>query len=370
MKSGPPDKVTLVTACVGNLATCSEMRDAFGTVLAPWVTCLGIEWVHREDLTRLHAAEVRIDALMMVPPTATWTRVRHLTREGPQALRDRRWPWGLPSVQGADRDKVEAENAALRDGLKMIDGAININSAVTFALLAPEDRGALGTAQPASIWQLRELRRWARRRDLRRGAVNQCELGASPTPRPLGFLLHSSEAGGSYKQKPLHPGWPRFSPAPGRHYIGPLPRKCRCGTAHGEAQPQNTDSSTWSSPSAATFFANLLLSPHLRKRSRALGLFQKGLGMAQSSRKSEHTKDGSACTRDIDHEDYSNSSRYKFDDTTDSDRTWPEPSDDDCDALSGLYDDWQLNKDLFNLNSVPISIDHWTSRREYHLEAG
>ncbi len=370
VKSGPPDRVTLVTACVGNLATCSEMRAAFGTVLAPWGARLGIEWLHRDDFTRMHAAEILIDALVIAPPMTTWTRARHLTREGPQALRDLRWPWGLPSVKGADRDKVEDENAALRDGLKMIDDAISLNPSLTFALLAPEDRGALGKAQPASIWQLRELRRWARRRDLRRGAVNQCELGMSPTPRPLGVLLHSFEAGGSYKHEPLHPGWPRFSPAPGRHYIGPLPRKCRCGTAHGKAQPQDSDSSTWSSPSAATFFANLLLLPHLRKRSRALGLFQKGLGMAQSSEKSYSTEDDSAYARDTDHEDYPSSFHYNFDDISDSDRTWPEPSDDDFDDLPGPYDDWQLNKDLFNLNSVPISIDHWTSRREYHLEAG
>ncbi len=363
------------------------MRAAFGAVLAPWVVCLGIEWLHRDDFTRMHAAEVLVDALVMAPPMTTWTRARHRTRDGPQALRDLRWPWGLPSVKGADRAKVETENAALRDGLKTIDDAVNLNPWLTFALLAPEDRGSLGEAQPASIWQLKELRRWARLRELRRGAVNQCELGMSPTPRPLGVLMHSLEAGGSHKHEPLRAGWPRFSPAPGRHYLGPLPRACKCGRTHGKAQQQGSDSSTLSSSSAAVFFANLLLLPHLRKRSRALGLFQEGLGLAQSSEISDAAEDHSTFIHGNASNDISTSLHGNFEDVSDSDHTWPEPSDDEFDVQSGSYDDLQLNEELFNSNSVPICISitgllvaSTISRRvdrtpgllvhEYHLVAG
>ncbi len=167
-------------------------------------------------------AQSRIDALLVVPDTSTWTRSRHRRPTGPQPVRDRNWPWGLPWLKPRDRDQVEQHNASLRRLFEHMEGCIRHYPSAPLIFLHPEDLGAADHGVPASIWQLPEIRMWANRWGLKRYATHQCNFGASPWPFPLGVL----------SSHPLphilfRPGWPRLDPK-SMKYIGPLPRSCGC----------------------------------------------------------------------------------------------------------------------------------------------
>ncbi len=288
------------------------MRAAMEAVLSTWRKLLGIDWHHVDIAADEPLPALPIQVLIVAPPTATWSRARHMEQGGPRALRSSRWPWGLPEVTGEDRAKVERENATLRHGLKIINEALNSNDALTFALVAPEDKGASAIGHPASVWQLAELRSWARERQLPRGALNQCEIGPSPTARPTGVLLHPLSTGSHARGTPLREGWPRRSPPPGCHDIGPLPRRCRCKTEHKKTTATiGNASSAFSSQLAARWFSRLLLRPHLQKRASALGLLRKGPISAQHTAQLEQTQDVVRAVHY--HED------------SDTDQTWPEP---------------------------------------------
>ena len=160
-----------------------------------------------------------------------------------------------------------------------MNAALVDNERLTFAFTAPEGRGPLEDSHPSSIWQLRELHRWCKKHDCRRAALNQCELGPSPSTAPLGILMHSWSSGTASQNSPLKAGWPRHSPPLGRHYFGPLPRKCTCGTRH-IAPVRQSDDDVSVSPSVATalFLAQLTLRPHIRARARVLGLLKRASG--------------------------------------------------------------------------------------------
>ena len=172
-----PEDVALATACVGSLAACAEMRAAFGTVLRPLASLLRLNWTHCDLPEGESLPQQRLDVLVVVPPTQTWSRARHRATTCHQALRSKQWPWGLPQAAGSDRAKIEEGNTELRRGLRLLHAALADNERLTLAFVAPEDRGALDDTHPSSIWQLKELRRWSRIHECRRAALNQCELG-------------------------------------------------------------------------------------------------------------------------------------------------------------------------------------------------
>ena len=207
---------------------------------------------------------------------------------------------------------LERENAELRFGLSVVHEALKLNAKATFALAAPEDRGALKGEHPGSIWQIRELRRWCKRHELRRAAVNQCELGPAESPAPLGVLTHAWTSGTSARSTPLRAGWPRHSPFPGRHYVGPLPRRCGCGTAHVLTPAEREKTSIFASQATARFLAALTLRPHVRERARRLGHLP-GSGDFSAQPPSSTSDDGKL-----------NAIRLLVSDT-ESDKTWSEP---------------------------------------------
>jgi hypothetical protein len=220
-------------------------------------------------------------AILAMPPTATWTRSRHLHAGGPQPLRNSSWPWGLPNIGGANRDKLEAENADLRLALELIHLSLTRSPSTTWMLLAPEDRGRGAHGHPASIWQLKELRTWAFEHGAVRGALNQCELATSSTPRPLGFLKHAIEHGSLSTSAAVTRGWPTFSSSASRHYLGPLPRRCRCGQPHQhwrDAAFQRTanTNSGFAHIDVAIWFARQVLRPHLLPLSPCSAHLRKG----------------------------------------------------------------------------------------------
>ncbi len=97
------------------------------------------------------------------------------------------------------------------------------HSKAWLGFVAPEDLGRTREHEPASLWQLRELRELARRFNMHRVAFCQCRFGASDHPRPTGLLATPQPTSGVFKA-----GWPKLD----GDYFGPLPRQCGCGSKH------------------------------------------------------------------------------------------------------------------------------------------
>ncbi len=330
---------TIVTATIGSSQTQAEMRDALSTVLAAAIADNRIHWVHHSIATIRDAESLTPHAILAAPPSTTWTRARHLAHRGPQPLRDSVWPWGLPHLKGKNRDTVEHENSELRLALTVIDKGLKNRPDMTWFLIFPEDRGRGAQGHPASIWQLKELRTWASSQSALRGALNQCEFGPTPTPRPLGFLKHSMEGGCLTNTKGVHTGWPTFASSSTRYYIGPLPRKCNCGHIHQpwrQRPPENYESSSSALANAeiAEWFARQVMQPHLRKLSRTALLRQ---GLNQDRPRPFQDAAYSATDPSLD------SARSD----SDTDGTWPEAEEagsngDDQVISNGAYVDRQL----------------------------
>ncbi len=161
-------------------------------------------------------------ALMIVPDTSTWSRSRHRRHTGPQPVRDRNWPWGLPWLSPRDRESVESQNDDLRQIFRLMATSVERSPSTHLALLHPEDLGPAEHGIPASVWQLPELKLWANHWGLRRYATHQCNFGGSKWPFPLGVLSTHP-----LPHRWFRPGWPQFDRETGR-YVGPLSRKCGC----------------------------------------------------------------------------------------------------------------------------------------------
>ncbi len=221
---------------------------------------------------------------------------------------------------------------------------------MTWFLIFPEDRGRATHGLPASIWQLRELRAWATSQAALRGAINQCEFGPTPTPRPLGFLKHPIAAGCLADTRGVHTGWPRFSSSTTRRCIGPLPRKCNCGRIHPPWRHQRSDTSdpppsTLANAQVAEWFARQVMHPHLRKLSSTALL--RG-GPHQDRPRHHQTLDCSATAPA--HDALSDSG---------TDGTWPEADEDlsvDNDIV-GISKNAYIDRQLVNLLGIQDSFN-------------
>ncbi len=162
-------------------------------------------------------------AVIGVPSNTTWARARHARPTGPQPLRDQRWPWGFPWLSPADRDIVDQANDELRHIMTVVTEAQRRSPQTFITLLHPEQLGPAQRGTPASIWDLPELRTWARQTGMLRAATYQCRFQPTDFRMPLGLLVsHRLDS------KLFNHGWPRIQ-AQVPHYQGPLPPFCACG---------------------------------------------------------------------------------------------------------------------------------------------
>lgn len=162
-------------------------------------------------------------AVIGIPSNTTWARARHGHPRGPQPLRDRQWPWGLPWLSPTDRDIVEHANGELRYIMTVITEALRRSPETFIMLLHPEQLGPAQRGTPASIWDLPELRVWARRAGMMRAATFQCRFESTDFRMPTGILVSHR-----LNSKLFNLGWPWLHHhAP--HYRGPLPSFCACG---------------------------------------------------------------------------------------------------------------------------------------------
>ncbi len=172
---------------------------------------------------------------------STWGRARHMGRGGPPPLRNRRHPWGIPSVTGTGRELLETANEQLRATFGTLEAAMAASPSCFAIFVHPEDLGEARLGSPASPWHMEELRRWANKRMMHRKATFQCEFGCEKAAYPTGILVSEP-----LNSRRIHRGWPHLRISDGR-YTGPLAPRCKCRNQHlspGELRPSPGDTST------------------------------------------------------------------------------------------------------------------------------
>ena len=199
-------------------------------------------------------------AVIAVPSTRTWSRLRRSSKTGPLPLRSSIWPWGMPTLTGRFRDEVDDANRCLRHCLSTLGIALERNFETEIILLDLEDFGRAHTGTPASVRQLSETRSLARRFSLHRSAVHQCMFGAIASPSPLGILSSSCNPLPHAKR-----GWPRFQISPRTVYVSPLPTRCECGFIHSErTQRRSSSSNSMLTAALVTALANTMMKNWIR----------------------------------------------------------------------------------------------------------
>ncbi len=192
----------------------NALVDAWGMKRPPKITIL-------EAFARM--PEGSPTAIIGVPSNTTWSRARHGRPQGPQPLRDQQWPWGFPWLSPTDREVVDQANAEFRYIMTVITEALRRSPETLAMLLHPEQLGAAQRGTPASIWDLPELRVWAKQVGMLRAATFQCRFQPTDFRSPTGILVSHQ-----LNSKLFNPGWPSVrTRAP--HYQGPLPHSCACG---------------------------------------------------------------------------------------------------------------------------------------------
>ncbi len=279
MKGSISGEAVIRTWYVGCHSSGLDVKAAVHNILAsvPRGAECPVHWEYFQITSETELRGALPHVFIFVPTTATWSRARHASDHGPPPLRSRNWPWGVPSVFGENRRSLEAANTEFELGLKTLKHAFSGNPDLRFLVIHPEDRGGLA----ASVWQLRDLATWASQNDCLRGAVNQCAIAPSTSPRPLGFLRHPLET----EQAPSHDfiarGWPHVGPAPHWRYFGPLPRRCECRAPHISMKRTPTDAmlgggSIFVSPVVAAWFIDLVFTPSFIRQFLRAGLLKEG----------------------------------------------------------------------------------------------
>ncbi len=162
-------------------------------------------------------------------------------RGGPPPLRNRRHPWGIPSVTGTGRELLETANEQLRATFGTLEAAMAASPSCLAIFVHPEDLGEARLGSPASPWHMEELRRWANKRMMHRKATFQCEYGCEKAAYPTGILVSEP-----LNSRRIHRGWPQLRSTDGR-YTGPLAPRCKCGKPHsapGITRPSPEDALT------------------------------------------------------------------------------------------------------------------------------
>ena len=172
-----------------------------------------------------------IDVMILSPPCGTWSRANWANDLKPQPCRDRAHPWGFPNQKLSQQKRADMGNEFVHFSIRALAAAkaakargIRIRS----LLEHPEDLGMTHRGEPASIWQLPEIRDIAEltappRND---GFItvggNQCQFPGVDRKKPTRLLsdLAGVERFGAK-------GWPVHDA--GGWYVGPIPRNCGHG---------------------------------------------------------------------------------------------------------------------------------------------
>ena len=170
--------------------------------------------------------------VICTPPCSTWTRVRMANRRGPPPLRSKEHPWGYPWVKRRFQHELDLGNELVRFSIEVwatVDKHPQSVDGLPVFLFGehPEDLGQVKREEdgmqlnPASIWQLEEIRRLVDKQGpVQTVAINQCCWGA-PWRKPTRLVTTavSVQAWGPCQ-------WPVMDED--NVYQGPLERNCQC----------------------------------------------------------------------------------------------------------------------------------------------
>ena len=165
--------------------------------------------------------------LFVLPPAATWSRVRHCSESGQPPLRFRSRPKGVDSLAPDTLSRVHNANRQCEFTAWVAEQALHCRTC-RLVLLFPEDLGGHSSDGPASVWQTKEFMLLESLNEARRGGAFLCQLSEVDQRRPLGVLTNVP---GLWPFLQL--GWPSFSQSDDNLvYTGPLPRYCPCKKQH------------------------------------------------------------------------------------------------------------------------------------------
>ena len=170
----------------------------------------------REDLQKSAIAKVvqkEVQAVIATAPCGGFSRAHYANTDGPPPLRSLLYPWGFPWLTGGPLRKTKLENTLVEFTIKTLQAAASV---ATLGLAEhPEDLGRTKKGDPASIWQLEEVRA-LEMTGYQTWAVNQREFGAEWLT-PTRFIENSQAS-----KLREYSGWPIFDD--NFKYLGPLPR--------------------------------------------------------------------------------------------------------------------------------------------------
>lgn len=139
----------------------------------------------REHLLRAVRAG-SFDALVLRPPSRTFSRARWSSARGPPPVRSRRFLRGFPWLRGKPRQTVLDANIVVDFMATLLD--VQLACLSSHAVLEhPEDLGNTGRGVPGTIWQLPILSGIAQKPGVLQGALKLGDFGA-PSRMPTRFL--------------------------------------------------------------------------------------------------------------------------------------------------------------------------------------
>ena len=159
------------------------------------------------------------DVVLLTPPCNSFSRARCNSEgfPGPPAVRNFHHPWGFPWLFGSNKTLVEDHNYMVMQCFETI--RLCSSRGIDFLFEHPEDLGATPSGeQPASVWQLPEMRQVVEEFGGITFAIFQCHFGAE-SPKPTRFVTSLQRAAAF-----PHSGFAHFDSK--RRYLGPLPASC------------------------------------------------------------------------------------------------------------------------------------------------
>ena len=197
--------------------------------------CRGAEHDMSNSENQARILQAVKQGILLTPPCSTWSRVRGANTRGPPMIRSKQWPWGFPWISAKWKVQLQLGNQLVSftiQVLRVVDEQSRHYGRMWCAIFAehPEDLGTVireedaAVLQPASIWQLADLRAFVEADSplmLATVAVCQCCWGA-PYRKPTRLLCNMPEVVAWGPNQ-----WPTFD-AQG-HYVGPLTKgRCSC----------------------------------------------------------------------------------------------------------------------------------------------
>ena len=102
-----------------------------------------------------------INMSLLGPPCGSWSRANWANNKGPKPCRNRRHPWGIPHLKRHQQRRAAAGNEFVHFSIRVIRAAAAAKLKGFFArsfLEHPEDLGRCHSGEPASIWQVEDVR--------------------------------------------------------------------------------------------------------------------------------------------------------------------------------------------------------------------